>query len=81
MKDEGIKAIDWGSIKNGGTLTSKDFDFCQLQKVDEENGIYYIKDEGTLVEIKNYQNGNVKYKYFQTNKNDWYPLTEKYWIT
>ena len=74
-------AINWDNLLPGSTIYMKDFPKIKLIKLDSAKAAYVGYDNyPKIVEIKEYASeGHGNYMYFQTNPNDWHPLTTRLW--
>jgi len=76
-----VTAVDWPSLKSGTMLHMRDFPTVKLLKLDNSKGCYFnYSGETILVDVGEYTSEvNGSYYYFQTEKDDWHPLTNRLW--
>lgn len=79
--EKNVISIDWKSLKSGTMLHMKDFPTIKLLKLDNSKACYFnYENDSILVNIKEYESKeHGSYYYFQTNKDDWHPLTKRLW--
>ena len=81
MEECKVSAIEWPDLINGTTLQMKDFPSIRLLKLDNNKACYFgYGDETKIVDVKEHESEkHGSYYYFQTEKDDWHPLTTRLW--
>ena len=81
MQGNKISAIEWLDLIDGTTLQMKDFPSIRLLKLDNNKACYFgYGNETKIVDVKEHESEkHGSYYYFQTEKDDWHPLTTRLW--